>query len=74
MDSDNFKQIETLMELDARHDAILASLEELDKQIEEAIRSAQETATTETEESLNDVVSSDFRAFSDGVVLNVKRF
>ena len=32
------------MELDARHDAILASLEELDKQIEEAIRSAQEAA------------------------------
>lgn len=51
MDSDNFKQIETLMELDARHDAILASLEELDKQIEEAIRSAQDTATAETEES-----------------------
>ena len=39
------------MELDARHDAILASLEELDKQIEEAIRSAQDTATAETEES-----------------------
>lgn len=44
MDSEKFKQIETLMELDARHDAILASLEELDKQIEEAIRSAQENA------------------------------
>lgn len=51
MDSENFKQIETLMELDARHDAILASLEELDKQIEEAIRSAQEAATSETEDS-----------------------
>lgn len=51
MDSDNFKQIETLMELDARHDAILASLEELDRQIEEAIRSAQEPTTTESEDS-----------------------
>ena len=47
MDNDKFKQIETLMELDARHDAILASLEELDKQIEEAIRLAQEAASTE---------------------------
>ena len=36
------------MELDARHDAILASLEQLDKQIEEAIRAAQEAAATET--------------------------
>lgn len=48
MDNDQFKQIETLMELDARHDAILASLEQLDKQIEEAIRMAQEAAATET--------------------------
>ena len=51
MDSENFKQIETLMELDARHDAILASLEELDKQIEDAIRLAQEAATTDSEDS-----------------------
>ena len=48
MDSDNLKQIETLMELDARHDAILASLEELDKQIEEAIRAAQERSAAES--------------------------
>ena len=45
MDNDKFKEIETLMELDARHDAILNSLEELDKQIETAIRAAQESAT-----------------------------
>ena len=38
------------MELDARHDAILASLEELDKQIEEAIRIAQEESAKEVEE------------------------
>ena len=44
MDNEKFKQIETLMELDARHDAILSSLEKLDKQIEEAIRLAQEGA------------------------------
>lgn len=44
MDNDKFKEIETLMELDARHDAILNSLEELDKQIETAIRAAQESA------------------------------
>ena len=48
MDNDQFKQIETLMELDARHDAILASLEQLDKQIEEAIRAAQDQAATES--------------------------
>ena len=48
MDSDKFKQIETLMELDARHDAILASLEELDKQIEDAIRAAQERSSAES--------------------------
>lgn len=36
------------MELDARHDAILASLEELDKQIEEAIRVAQERSSAES--------------------------
>lgn len=47
MDNDKFKEIETLMELDARHDAILSSLEELDKQIETAIRSAQESATND---------------------------
>lgn len=47
MDCEKFKQIETLMELDARHDAILASLEELDKQIEAAIRIAQEESATE---------------------------
>ena len=45
MDNDKFKEIETLMELDARHDAILSSLEELDKEIETAIRAAQEQAT-----------------------------
>ena len=44
MENDKFKEIETLMELDARHDAILNSLEELDKQIETAIRAAQEQA------------------------------
>ena len=44
MDNEKFKHIETLMELDARHDAILSSLEKLDKQIEEAIRLAQEGA------------------------------
>ncbi|MBR5160476.1 MAG: hypothetical protein IKS45_05885 [Thermoguttaceae bacterium] len=44
MENDKFKEIETLMELDARHDAILNSLEELDKQIETAIRAAQEEA------------------------------
>ena len=55
MDNDKFKQIETLMELDARHDAILASLEELDKQIEDAIRLAQEaSATSEAEEAQNE--------------------
>ena len=58
MDNDKFKQIETLMELDARHDAILASIEELDKQIEEAIRSAHEASkTTEAEDSQNSVVA-----------------
>ncbi len=55
MDSEKFKQIETLMELDARHDAILASLEELDKQIEEAIRLAQEAATTETNDEQSQI-------------------
>ncbi len=44
MENEKFKEIETLMELDARHDAILSSLEELDKQIETAIRAAQESA------------------------------
>lgn len=51
MDNDKFKQIETLMELDARHDAILASLEELDKQIEEAIRNAQQQSVQEVEDA-----------------------
>ena len=51
MNNEKFKEIETLMELDARHDAILASLEELDKQIEEAIRIAQEESAKEVEES-----------------------
>ena len=47
MENEKFKEIETLMELDARHDAILNSLEELDKQIETAIRAAQESATND---------------------------
>ncbi|MBQ3349624.1 MAG: hypothetical protein IJG38_04445 [Thermoguttaceae bacterium] len=51
MNNEKFKEIETLMELDARHDAILASLEELDKQIEEAIRIAQEESAKEVEDA-----------------------
>ena len=51
MNNEKFKEIETLMELDARHDAILASLEELDKQIEEAIRIAQEESAKEDEDA-----------------------
>lgn len=47
MENEKFKEIETLMELDARHDAILSSLEELDKQIETAIRAAQESAAND---------------------------
>lgn len=47
MENEKFKEIETLMELDARHDAILSSLEELDKQIETAIRAAQESAVND---------------------------
>ncbi len=47
MENEKFKEIETLMELDARHDAILNSLEELDKQIETAIRAAQESASND---------------------------
>lgn len=43
MENEKFKQLETLMELDARHDAILYRLEELDKKILDAIKAAQES-------------------------------
>ncbi len=42
MNNEKFKQIETLLELDARHDAILYRLEELDKEILDAIKAAQD--------------------------------